>query len=131
MDTDRHWLAHLLGRRLVFVMGKGGVGKTTVSIALAMAAARAAKRVLLVEVGDCDAVGRIFDEQELPGSPRRLFDNIWGARVNPRSELEAYVRTHVAPAFIARTASGTSPKAVMTITTVSGATRRARSSSSR
>jgi anion-transporting ArsA/GET3 family ATPase len=102
MDTDRHWLAYLLGRRLVFVMGKGGVGKTTVSIALAMAAARTAKRVLLVEVGDCDAVGRVFDEQELPGSPRPLFENIWGARVNPRAELEAYIHTHVAPAFIAR-----------------------------
>jgi anion-transporting ArsA/GET3 family ATPase len=102
MDTVRHWLAHLVGRRLVFVMGKGGVGKTTVSIALAMAAATSTKRVLLVEVGDCDAVGRIFDGQYLPDSPRRLSENIWGARVNPRSELEAYIHAHVSPAFIAR-----------------------------
>lgn len=102
MDTDRHWLAPLVGRRLVFIMGKGGVGKTTVSIALAMAAARFAKRVLLVEVGDCDAVGRIFNGKELPGSPRQLSENIWGARVNPKAELEAYIHTHIAPAFIAR-----------------------------
>lgn len=102
MDTVRHWLAHLTARRLVFVVGKGGVGKTTVSIILATAAARAGKQVLLVEVGDSDAVGRIFDGQALPDAPRRLADNIWGARVNPRSELEAYIHTHVSPGFIAR-----------------------------
>lgn len=102
MKTGRHWLAHLIARRLVFVMGKGGVGKTTVSIALAMAAARPAKQVLLVELGESDAVGRIFDGKKLPDAPRRLSDNIWGARVNPKAELEAYINTHVSPAFIAR-----------------------------
>lgn len=102
MDSGRHWLAHLIARRLVFVMGKGGVGKTTVSIALAMAAAQSAKQVLLVELGESDAVGRIFDGQMLPDAPRRLSGNIWGTRVNPRAELETYVNTHVSPAFIAR-----------------------------
>ena len=45
----------LFDRQLVFVVGKGGVGKTTVSCALALAAARRGKRVLLCEV---DGVSR-------------------------------------------------------------------------
>lgn len=45
----------LLARRLLFVVGKGGVGKTTVSSALALEASRRGARTLLVEV---DGVGR-------------------------------------------------------------------------
>ena len=40
----------LLARRLLLVTGKGGVGKTTVTAALARAAARAGKRVLAAEI---------------------------------------------------------------------------------
>src|SRR5213595_1508245 len=41
----------LLSQRLVVVTGKGGVGKTTVTAALAHAAAASGRRVLAVEVG--------------------------------------------------------------------------------
>jgi len=40
----------LLDKRLVFVTGKGGVGKTTVAAALGLAAARSGKRVVLCEL---------------------------------------------------------------------------------
>ena len=42
-------MSSLLHRELVFVTGKGGVGKTTVALATAMAAARAGRRVMLAE----------------------------------------------------------------------------------
>ncbi|GIW41054.1 MAG: hypothetical protein KatS3mg076_1631 [Candidatus Binatia bacterium] len=45
----------LLDRRLLTVVGKGGVGRSTVALALALEAARAGKKTLLVEV---DGVGR-------------------------------------------------------------------------
>lgn len=95
------WLDRLLSRRLVFVMGKGGVGKTTISIALASAAERMNKKVLLVEIGDTDSIGKLYGDKALTGVPQRLTQLIWGARVDPKAELEAYVRSHVTPGFIA------------------------------
>jgi anion-transporting ArsA/GET3 family ATPase len=82
-------------------MGKGGVGKTTVSIALAGVAERMNKKVLLVELGDTDSIGRLFHDQPLTEVPRKLSQSIWGARVNSRAEMEAYIRAHVVPKFIA------------------------------
>ena len=41
----------LIDHRLVVVLGKGGVGRTTVSAALAIAAAEAGKRVVVAELG--------------------------------------------------------------------------------
>ena len=42
-------MAFLLDKRLVFVTGKGGVGKTTVAACLARVAARRGKRVVVCE----------------------------------------------------------------------------------
>jgi anion-transporting ArsA/GET3 family ATPase len=95
------WLDRLLSRRLVFVMGKGGVGKTTISIALASVAERLNKKILLAEIGDTDAIGRLYGNKTLTEVPLRLTQHIWGARVDPKAELEAYVRAHVTPGFIA------------------------------
>jgi len=39
----------LLERRLIAVLGKGGVGRSTISAALAATAARRGKRTLLIE----------------------------------------------------------------------------------
>lgn len=50
----------LLSRRLLFVVGKGGVGRTTVSLSLALAAAREGKRVLLIELEGARSLERGF-----------------------------------------------------------------------
>ena len=61
--TPPHSLAAvkaLLDRRLIFVTGKGGVGKTTVAAALGLVAARAGRRVVICEVADQERITGAF-----------------------------------------------------------------------
>lgn len=86
----------LTDKRIVFVVGKGGTGKTTLSAALALAAAGAGERVLLVEVGEADALGTLFGEASLPPqTPVEIHPGIWGAGVDARQVLVDYVYTFV------------------------------------
>ena len=66
----------LLDRRLIFVTGKGGVGKTTVAAALGIAAARAGQRVLVCEVADQERLTAAFGlpPARLPRAPRSSRD---------------------------------------------------------
>ena len=61
MPTDR--MTPLLDRKLVFVTGKGGTGKTTVASALALLAASRGKKVLVCEF---DAKGELAGYYEAP-----------------------------------------------------------------
>lgn len=73
------------GHGLVMVMGKGGVGKTTVAAAIAVALA---DRGLEVHLSTSDPAGRLADT--LVDSPASLAVS----RIDPRSETERY-RRHV------------------------------------
>jgi anion-transporting ArsA/GET3 family ATPase len=61
----------ILDRRLVFVTGKGGVGKTSVAAALAELAARRGA-VLVCEMDAKGALAGAFDALPLSFEPRRL-----------------------------------------------------------
>jgi anion-transporting ArsA/GET3 family ATPase len=86
-------LRSLLERRLVIVTGKGGTGKTTVSAALALAAARAGRRVLVVEVGAYEQIPGLLD----PGGPaagyegRAISPNLRALRIDPFEALAEYL----------------------------------------
>ena len=55
-------MSALLDKRLLVVTGKGGAGKTTVAVALGLAAARHGKRVVLCEVAGGDRLSRLVPE---------------------------------------------------------------------
>jgi anion-transporting ArsA/GET3 family ATPase len=75
--------ASLLERRLHFVVGKGGVGKTTVAAALALALARRGRRILAVEM---DVAGRL--QAVLGGA---LPSGLSVISVEGRAALEEYL----------------------------------------
>ena len=58
-------MAGLLDKRLWIVSGKGGVGKSTISAALALRSARAGRRTLVCEVNTQE---RISGRSMLPSS---------------------------------------------------------------
>jgi len=81
----------LLDRRVLFVTGKGGVGKTTVTGALGIAAAATGRRVIAVEVGTQDQLGQIFDEQPAAGGETPLYPGLTGLSIDPQRALEEYL----------------------------------------
>ena len=76
--------------RLLFVTGKGGVGKTTVTAALGWSIAAQGGRTLLVELAADRGLARLFGVAKLDGTPARLAKNLDAVRLEPRSLLEAY-----------------------------------------
>lgn len=91
---------NIFSRRLVFVVGKGGSGKTTFAIAIGLAAERMGKKVLIVETGDADAAGHVFGKGTLQHTPEKVSSGIWGARIHPKSVLEEYIHVHIGFRFI-------------------------------
>jgi anion-transporting ArsA/GET3 family ATPase len=88
--------ALLRDRRLLYVTGKGGVGKTTVAAALGMAAAEAGRRTIVCEVADQDRVSRAFRrEGVVPETEVRLADNLWAITIDPTRALEEWLGKQV------------------------------------
>ncbi|QGG96551.1 ArsA family ATPase [Actinomarinicola tropica] len=69
MDPARFFAAS----RLAIVAGKGGVGKTTVSAALARAAARVGRPSLVVEVEGKSGLATAFERPELSYEPSEMW----------------------------------------------------------
>lgn len=96
-------------RELVFVTGKGGVGRTTVAIALALFAARAGRRTILCEVsGQARAARLLRGTPGPPGAEVALRDGLWATTVDPLVGLEEWAGTVIGSRPVARTLAGSS-----------------------
>lgn len=82
----------LLDRRLVFLLGKGGVGRSTLAAALGLLAARRGRRAIVVEVSGRGDVPRLFARTGEPGVETELAPGLWTLDVDPRQALEEYLR---------------------------------------
>lgn len=84
-------MTDLLDRRLLFVTGKGGVGKSTVTAALALLGATRGRRTLACEV---DAKGDLADfyETSRPGfDPQKVASNLWHMTMDTEASLREYL----------------------------------------
>jgi anion-transporting ArsA/GET3 family ATPase len=80
--------ALLRDRRLLYVTGKGGVGKTTVAASLGLAAARAGRRTIVCEVAEQDRVSRAFRREGVVAETEvELADNLWAITIDPQRAL--------------------------------------------
>jgi len=80
--------------RLVIVAGKGGVGKTTVTAALARAAASTGMSTLIVEVEGKSGLANAFGREPLTYDEVELAPGIRGRTLTPDDALLEYLRDH-------------------------------------
>jgi anion-transporting ArsA/GET3 family ATPase len=81
----------LLDKRLVFVTGKGGVGKTTVAVALGLRAAAEGKRTIICEVSSQENASRIFEHTQVGFHEVEMTENLWSISIDPDESMREYV----------------------------------------
>lgn len=84
-------MLEFLDKRLIFVTGKGGVGKSTVSIALGIRAAMEGKRTIVVEVASTENTSRIFRQEDVGYKEVEVANNLWAISIDPDDSMREYV----------------------------------------
>lgn len=77
-------------RRVIFVGGKGGVGKTTTSAALALHLADAGRRVTVVSTDPAHSLGDVFD-QPIGPKPKNLAPRLTGLEIDQDRVVDEYL----------------------------------------
>ncbi len=85
-------MVDLFDRRLVFVTGKGGVGKSTVATALGMLAARHGLRTIVTEVASQERIQRAFDHEGQRFREVQLAPGLFTISIDPQLAMEEYLR---------------------------------------
>ncbi|MBI3271560.1 MAG: hypothetical protein HYZ53_21395 [Planctomycetes bacterium] len=99
-------LEALFARRLLLVSGKGGVGKTTVALALARLAAREGKSVLLAGIESRGELGRLLGRPELGPDPVEVRPRLEACDLNASAALREYLKLRIKVAPIANWIAG-------------------------
>jgi Anion-transporting ATPase len=81
----------LLDKRLVFVTGKGGVGKTTVAVALGLKAAAAGRRTIVCEVASQENASQMFRHARVGFHEIEMEENLWSISIDPDEAMREYV----------------------------------------
>lgn len=80
--------------RILFVGGKGGVGKSTVASGIALAAAQRGRRVLLVSTDPAHNLGQLW-ERTIGDAPTQLFTagagGVTGVEIDPQRTVDRHL----------------------------------------
>lgn len=83
-------MAALLDQQFVFVVGKGGVGKTTVAAALGLAAARKGKRVLVAMTNAKERLSTLLEVAPIGPHNQTVAPGLDAVNMVPQHALEEY-----------------------------------------
>jgi anion-transporting ArsA/GET3 family ATPase len=85
----------LLDKTMIFVTGKGGVGKSTVAASLALAAAAHGRRTILCELAEQDRISRAFRREGVGPHETELAENLWAITIDPQEALKEYLKRQI------------------------------------
>ncbi|MDQ0429754.1 arsenite-transporting ATPase [Planomicrobium stackebrandtii] len=82
----------VLSKNIIFVGGKGGVGKSTSAAAIAWRSAKDGNKTLLISTDPAHNVGDIFN-QKIGGKTKAIADNLYALEIDPEIETDNYIKT--------------------------------------
>jgi len=82
-------------KRLIFVTGKGGVGKSTVAAALGVAAARHGKRTIVCEVAQQERMSYVFHREGVGYRETEIGEDLFAFSIDPQRALEEYLQMQI------------------------------------
>jgi anion-transporting ArsA/GET3 family ATPase len=93
-------LEELFAKRLIIVTGKGGVGKTTVSLALALLNAKYKRRAILALLGQVKKDSSFFGlKKKIDFSERKLDRDVYAIGIDPNNALREYISLNFSKAY--------------------------------
>jgi anion-transporting ArsA/GET3 family ATPase len=92
----------LFDKQLVIIAGKGGVGRTTVAAAMAIASAHRGKRVLLAQTKSKERLSTLFGVPPVGTELARMRERLWAVNMTPAASLREYGAMVLRSEFIAR-----------------------------
>lgn len=87
-------VAGLLAKRIVFLAGKGGTGKSSIAAALALIAGRRGRRVLCIEVDGKGALAACLGSSPVSFTPRVVQPNVSLLQMDAEASLEEYLHIY-------------------------------------
>lgn len=85
----------LFEHRLLFVTGKGGVGKTTVAAALGLATAQAGLRTIICELDSRERIGQLFGVQMRGFEEVELAPDLYAIAIDKQHAIEEYLMIQI------------------------------------
>ncbi len=85
----------LLGKELLVIAGKGGVGRSTVTAGLGQLAARAGVATAMVEMNGVGSLPRLFGEHEPAYDGVRVAEELVAFNISASEAMEEYLLRHI------------------------------------
>jgi anion-transporting ArsA/GET3 family ATPase len=95
-------LVDLLERKLIFVTGKGGVGKTTIAAALAWLSAARGQRTLVCEIDAKGDLADVFETAPTRFEEREIAPRLWAMSMDTEASLKQYLALQLKLPLVAR-----------------------------
>ena len=95
-------MADLLDRKLVFVTGKGGTGKTSIAAALAWLAAERGKKTLVCEIDAKGDLADLYETGPTEFEEREVAPRLWAMSMDTEASLKQYLSLQLKLPLVAR-----------------------------